>query len=154
MGISVQLQLVEQKSIEPTRTRRDWQKDPVVNKYLKFEDGVSLKDGANQLINFQKYYEIYDHERHVGDIKVFYENEEDIFEQRAQLLMIVGERNRGIGKAALKLLLEKLQAAYRSVYCIIHRSNIASLKMLKSNGFQIEDLNEDNLRLSRKLEEN
>ena len=57
----------------------------------------------------------------------------------------------GIGKAALKLLIEKLRESYRSIYCIIQKSNIASLKMLKYNGFQIEKFEDDQIRLSREL---
>jgi len=147
----MQIELIEQKTIKPTITRRKWLEDAVINKYLLLEDTVSVKDGKNTLTNFQKYYEIYAGDRHVGDIKVFYETEDDIFEKRAQLLMIVGERNQGIGKSALKILLEKLTDSYKSVYCIIHRSNIASLKMLKHNGFQIEKLEDHQIRLNRSL---
>jgi predicted acetyltransferase len=147
----VQIELVEQKKIEPTLTRKKWLKDPEVRKYLDFDDRITLEDGANTLINFQKYYEIHQDGRHVGDIKVFYETEEDIFEKRAQLLMIVGERNQGIGKAALKLLLEKLRESYRCVYCVVQRSNIASLKMLKYNGFEIEKFDDQQIKLSRSL---
>lgn len=147
----MQLELVEQNTINPTPARRKWLEDPAVSKYILLEDDVSLKDGANQLVNFQKYYEIFVGDRHVGDIKVFYETEEDIFEKRAQLLMIVGERNQGIGKAALQLLLERLRESYHSVYCIIQKSNIASLKMLKHNGFQIDRFDDQNIRLCRPL---
>ncbi len=147
----MQIELIEQKRIEPTSTRRKWLNDPEVSKYLFLDENVSLQDGANLLKNFQKYYEIYEGDRHVGDIKVFYETEEDIFEKRAQILMIVGERSQGIGKSALKILLEKLRESYSNVYCIIQRSNVASLKMLKHNGFIIEKLKDQNIRLSRPL---
>jgi predicted acetyltransferase len=147
----MQLALIEQQKIEPTSTRRKWVEDPAISAYISFDDTISLRDGANTLSGFQKYFEIYDADRHVGDIKVFYETEEDIFEKRAQLLMIVGERNKGIGKSALKILLGKLRESYNSVYCIIQRSNIASLKMLKFNGFEIENIEDQNIRLRRSL---
>jgi len=147
----MQLELIETKVIKPTSTRRKWLNDPEVNKYVYLDENISLQDGANMLTNFQKYFEIHACDRHVGDIKVFYETEEDIFERRAQLLMIVGDRNHGIGKYALKVLLEKLRESYNSVYCIIQRSNVASLKMLKHNGFQIERLEDHNIRLSLTL---
>ncbi len=148
----MQLELIETKKIIPTSTRRKWLNDPEVNQYVYLDENISLRDGANTLTNFQKYFEIYECDRHVGDIKVFYETEEDIFERRVQLMMIVGERNHGIGKCALKILLEKLRGSYHSVYCVIQKSNVASLKMLKHHGFQIEKLEDHNIRLSLTLE--
>jgi RimJ/RimL family protein N-acetyltransferase len=65
--------------------------------------------------------------------------------------MIIGERNNGIGSTALKMLLEKIKDSYNSVYCQILRSNIASLKMLKNNGFEVESINGEELVLSKFL---
>ena len=106
---------------------------------------------SDYLTSFYKFYEIYETDNHVGDIKIFYETEEDIFKKRAQILMVIGDRNKGIGTQALSILLEKLKNNYFSVYCNILRSNIASLKILKRNGFLIEKIEGDTLVLSRQL---
>jgi RimJ/RimL family protein N-acetyltransferase len=65
--------------------------------------------------------------------------------------MVIGDRNQGIGTQALKLLIDKLKYSYNTVYCIIQRKNIASLKILKRNKFQVENLENDTIRLSRNL---
>jgi len=65
--------------------------------------------------------------------------------------MIIGERNNGIGTTALKMLLEKIKSSYNCVYCQILRSNVASLKILKNNGFQIEGIEGDELTLTKNL---
>ena len=62
--------------------------------------------------------------------------------------MIVGDRNRGIGTRAIRELLYHLKTSYRSVYCTILRSNIASLKILKKNNFLIEEIEGRQLRLA------
>jgi RimJ/RimL family protein N-acetyltransferase len=141
------LHLKEAKSIQATAERKSWVKDPQINRYLILRDKPNNNLHHDYLTNFEKYYEIYDLGRHVGDIKIFYETEEDIFKKRAQIIMVIGNRNRGIGSSAMNLLLNKVKDKYKSVYCIIDRSNIASLKILKRNGFQIERFEKDKVRL-------
>ena len=65
--------------------------------------------------------------------------------------MVIGNRNNGIGTNALHMLLERVKDTYNSVYCYILKSNIASLKMLKRNGFQINKIDGDNLLLTKTL---
>jgi len=119
--------------------------------YIYFQESVVIPDDSQSLTHFQKFYEIYESDHLVGDIKIFYETEEDVMQKRGQLLMVVGDRNKGIGTNALNLLLDRIKTSYDSVYCHIMRSNVASLKMLKRNGFQIERLEGDMLRLSKSL---
>lgn len=142
------LNLKEAKSIKATSERKSWVSDPQINKYLILRDKHDTDPPIDYLTNFEKYYEIYELGKHVGDIKIFYETEEDILQKRAQIIMVIGNRNRGIGSNALNLLLQKVKDYYKSVYCIIDRSNIASLKILKRNGFQIERFEKDKVRLS------
>ena len=141
------LHLKEAKSIQVTSERKSWVKDPQVNKYLVLRDKPYTTQRHDYLTNFEKYYEIYELGKHVGDIKIFYETEEDIFQKRAQIIMVIGNRNRGIGSHALNLLLSKVKDEYRSLYCFIDRSNIASLKILKRNGFLVERFEKDKVRL-------
>lgn len=145
------LHLKEAKSIQETAERKSWVKDPEINKYLVLRDKPNANPANDYLTNFEKYYEIYELGKHVGDIKIFYETEEDIFQKRAQIIMVIGNRNRGIGSNAMNLLLHKVKDEYKSVYCIIDRSNIPSLKILKRNGFQIERFEKDRVRLSFSL---
>ena len=142
------IDLKETNNIQPTQERLSWVYDPAVNEYIFNSDPIPEEDETNNLTRFHKYYEIYQQGQHVGDIKVFYETEEDILKKRAQILMVVGNRNKGIGTDAINLLLDRLKGNYYSVYCNILRSNVASLKILKRNGFSIEKINENNLLLS------
>jgi RimJ/RimL family protein N-acetyltransferase len=142
------LELKETETITPTPERKQWLKDPAVQDYIVFRDRPDPEEDGQTLTNFRRYYEIYNNGEHVGDIKIFYANEEDIFKKRAQILMVVGDRNNGIGTNAIRLLLEKIKGIYQSVYCQILRSNIASLKILKRNGFHVERIDGDKLELS------
>jgi len=145
------LELKETEEITPTPERKQWYNDPDVQDYVVLRDQEDPDEDGQSLIPFRRYYEIYHEGRHVGDIKIFYANEEDIFKKRAQILMVVGERNNGIGTNAIKLLVQKLKGVYRSVYCQVLRSNIASLKILKRNGFQVDRLDGEKLELSLEL---
>ena len=145
------LNLKETPEIELTKPRKEWTQDPEINQYIFFQETKPDRMDSNALLDFHRYYEVYERDKLVGDIKIFYENETDILQKRAQLLMIIGERNHGIGTNALKMLLEKIKDSYNSVYCQILRSNVASLKMLKNNGFIVEAINGDELVLSKHL---
>jgi len=141
------IQIKETQYIDSSTDRLRWIRDPEIQSYVTLQDVGNSDRTANTLPNFQRYYEIFYQDEHVGDIKVYYDCEADIFDQRAQILMVVGERNQGIGTEALRLLIREIKDYYRSVYCIIDRTNIASLKILKRNGFSIEQMDEDTIRL-------
>jgi RimJ/RimL family protein N-acetyltransferase len=145
------INLKEAGSIQVTPERKSWVRDSQISKYLILRDKPKTDPKKDFLTNFEKFYEVYELDKHVGDIKVFYETEEDIFKHRAQIIMVIGKRNNGIGSNALKLLLEKVKDEYQSLYCLIDRSNIASLKILKRNGFQIDKFERDKVRLSHQL---
>jgi RimJ/RimL family protein N-acetyltransferase len=147
------LHLKETRELQINEERESWVSDPQIREYIELRDAGSmdLNQDTSSLTNFNRYYEIYKNDSHVGDIKVFYDNEDDIFNKRAQILMVVSERNQGIGTQALELLLETLQDNYNSVYCIIQRTNIASLKILKRNLFNVETLDNYTLCLTRNL---
>ena len=145
------LNLKETQEIELTQPRKEWTQDPEINQYIFFQETKPDRTDLNALTDFHRYYEVYERDKLVGDIKIFYENETDILQKRAQLLMIIGERNNSIGTNALKMLLEEIKESYNSVYCQILKSNIASLKMLKNNGFIVEAINGDELVLSKHL---
>ena len=145
------INLKEAGSIQVTPERKSWIQDSQISKYLVLRDKPKTDPRKDFLTNFEKFYEVYELDKHVGDIKVFYETEEDIFKKRAQIIMVIGKRNNGIGSNALKLLLKRLKDEYQSLYCLIDRSNIASLKILKRNGFQIDKFERDKVRLSHQL---
>ena len=90
------IDLIETNNIKPTQQRQSWLDDPEITEYIFTNDSIPEEDDAESLTKFQKYYEIYKQGEHVGDIKVFYENEDDILKKRAQILMVVGNRNQGI----------------------------------------------------------
>ncbi len=149
--LSMDLNFKETDQINYTSQRKEWIEDPEINKYIYFQETRPEQKDSNALTDFQRYYEVYDRDKLVGDIKIFYETETDILQKRGQLLMIIGERNNGIGTTALKMLLEKIKNSYNSVYCQILKSNLASLKMLKNNGFQIEGIDGEELILTKNL---
>jgi RimJ/RimL family protein N-acetyltransferase len=145
------LHLKEKESIDINDERNSWLKDPSVREYVEIRDAGVSEDIESSLTNFNRYYEIYNNDIHVGDIKLFYETEDDIFNKRAQILMVVGERSQGIGTEALRLLIDKIHKTYSSVYSVIQRTNVASLKILKRNNFRIDSLDDYTITLVRDL---
>lgn len=145
------LELKELKTLDLNQDRREWSDKPWITEYVELRDSSEQQDSEKSLTNFNCYFEIYQQNKHVGDIKVFYENEEDVLQKKAQILMVVADRNKGIGTTALGLLLDRLNGIYNSVYCIILRSNIASLKILKRHNFLIDRMDDETLRLVREM---
>ena len=145
------LHLKEKEAIDINDRRNTWLKDPSVNKYVEIRDAGISDDSEFSLTNFNRYYEIYNNDVHVGDIKLFYETEDDIFNKRAQILMVVGERSQGIGTEALRLLIKKIEKTYNSIYSIIQRTNVPSLKILKKNAFEIDAMDDYTITLVREL---
>ena len=119
------------------QTREKWLADPLVKKFLSFSSNFP----SNTLFEkpaFVQNFEIYLDKKLIGDIKVF-GDKKDIKKCVAQVLLILGEsRGKGIGTKAIELLLEKLRGMYDAVYCNVNRYNIASIKMLRKNGFRIK----------------
>jgi RimJ/RimL family protein N-acetyltransferase len=145
------LHLKEKEAIDINDRRNTWLKDPSVNEYVEIRDAGISDDSESSLTNFNRYYEIYNNDVHVGDIKLFYETEDDIFNKRAQILMVVGERSQGIGTEALRLLIKKIEKTYNSIYSIIQRTNVPSLKILKKNAFEIDAMDDYTITLVREL---
>jgi len=79
------LYLKEKEEIKPNSTRESWIQDPGVKDYVELRDAANIEDSESSLTNFNRYYEIYNNDFHVGDIKLFYETEDDIFQNRAQI---------------------------------------------------------------------
>jgi len=121
------------------KTREKWLSDPLIKKFLSFGSNFPAKPIFEKPA-FVQNFEIYLDTKLIGDIKVF-GNKKDIKKHVAQVLMVLGEsRGKGIGTQALEILLEKLRGMYDAVYCNVNRYNIASIKMLRKNGFRIKKL--------------
>jgi RimJ/RimL family protein N-acetyltransferase len=120
------------------KTREKWSLDPFIKRFVHSNPDKDSADTWKPA--FIHNFEIYWGKKLIGDIKVF-GNEGDIKKKVAQILIVLGEnRGEGIGTKAINLLLEKLQNMFSAVYCNVNRYNIASLKMLRKNGFFIKDL--------------
>ncbi|MGD9900083.1 MAG: GNAT family N-acetyltransferase [Calditrichaceae bacterium] len=142
------IKLIELDQIDFNAVRKKWLDDPQIKKFISYHDQVK-NDPVKPV--YKKYFEIYNEDKLVGDIKVFTE-EKDQDRKQAQILMVVGEnRSKGIGTLALSMLLNKLRGVFDSVYCHVNRYNIPSIKMLKNCGFLIDDFTENDVILIRKL---
>ncbi|NOG47313.1 MAG: GNAT family N-acetyltransferase [Calditrichaeota bacterium] len=121
------------------QTREKWLNDPLVKKFLSFGSSFSSSPLFEKPA-FVQNFEIYLDKKLIGDIKVF-GNNKDIKKHIAQVLMVLGEsRGKGVGTKALELLLDSIKGMYDAVYCNVNRYNIASIKMLRKNGFRIKRL--------------
>jgi RimJ/RimL family protein N-acetyltransferase len=133
------------------KSREKWLNDPLVKKFLAFGANFpsSLKFDKPA---FAQNFEIYLDKKLIGDIKVF-GNMKDIKKHVAQLLIVLGEsRGKGIGSKAIELLMEKLKGMYDAVYCNVNRYNIASIKMLRKNGFRIKKIIGNEVVLYKRLQ--
>ncbi len=131
-------------------TREKWLNDPIIKKFLSFGSNFPSK-ALFEKPAFVQNFEVYLDKKLIGDIKVF-GDKADIKKHIAQLLIVLGEsRGKGVGTKALELLLEKLRGVYDAVYCNVNRYNIASIKMLRKNGFRIKRFIGNEVVLYRRL---
>ncbi len=121
------------------KQRIQWSRDPAVKRFVTLTPNTPT-DTVSPASGFVRYYEIYQKKKRVGDIRIF-GNREDIKKNVAQLLIVLGEkRGCGIGTRAVSLVLEQIKGAYKAVYCRVNRYNIASIRMLRRNGFVFRNL--------------
>lgn len=134
----MEVRLKRIKQFVKNTTREKWLLDPIVKKFLHYND--ENEQSSSWKPAFIHNFEIYTGRKLIGDIKVFGTNN-DLKKKVAQILIVIGEnRGEGVGTKAINLLLGKLKNMFNVVYCTVNRYNIASLKMLRKNGFFIKDL--------------
>ena len=134
----MEVRLKRIKQFVKNTTREKWLLDPIVKKFLHHDN--ENEESSSWKPAFIHNFEIYTGRKLIGDIKVF-GNDGDFKNRVAQILIVVGEnRGEGVGTKAINLLLGKLKDMFNAVYCNVNRYNIASLKMLRKNGFFIKDL--------------
>jgi len=146
--MAMDIHLKEVEKIVRNDKRKKWQADPRIKTYFKAGSSESAEQLNEQNV---RYFEIYYRKSLVGDIKVFMTTE-DQDHNRAQVMILVGEPIApGIGTRAIELLAQQLKNSYHSIYCLVNRYNIASIKILKKNLFKIKDFLGTDVLLVRKL---
>lgn len=137
LKINMNVRLKQIQEFVRNKTREKWLVDPLIKNFLSFGSNPPSKTLFEKPA-FVQNFEIYLDKKLIGDIKVF-GNSKDIKKRVAQVLIVLGEsRGMGVGTKALELLLETLKEMYGAVYCNVNRYNIASIKMLRKNGFRIK----------------
>jgi RimJ/RimL family protein N-acetyltransferase len=134
----MEVRLKQIQEFVKNKTREKWLHDPGIKKFIYADP--SKNDVESRKPEFIHNFEIYLGKKLIGDIKVF-GDDSDFKKKVAQILIVMGDnRGEGIGTKAINMLLEKLKDMFSAVYCNVNRYNIASLKMLRKNGFFIKDL--------------
>lgn len=136
-----------------TENRYRWLNDSDIDRYIGFSNSIELNDTQKLDKNKERHFEILEDDELVGDIRFIYNNEEDIRLKRAEFIIIIGKRNAGIGSKAFPLIIEAIRNIFDSIYCYIHKSNFRSLKLMKKNGFHVEDIKDSELLLLLDLNE-
>lgn len=134
----MEVRLKKIKEFVKNNTREKWLVDPFISRFIHHDADKKQPDSNKP--SFMHNFEIYLGKKLIGDIKVF-GDEKDTRMGMARILIVLGEkRGEGIGTTAINLLLEQLKKMFSAVYCNVNRYNLASLKMLRKNGFFIQDL--------------
>ncbi len=118
--------------------RRVWSRDPLIRRFLSWGHQEEGKDSSRP--EFIHHFEVYLKNRLVGDVRVFGDRG-DMKKNMAQLIVVLGEsRGMGVGSRAVGLVLERFRGIYKAIYCRVNRYNIASIRMLRQNGFIFNNL--------------
>jgi len=134
-GMDVYVKATDDNRLDTQRMR--WSLDPAVRRFVALQ---TEDDTPTDRPVFIRYFEIYQKKRRVGDIRIF-GDKNDEKRNMAQLLIVLGEkRGLGIGTRAVSLVLDQLRDVYRGIYCRVNRYNLASIRMLRRNGFVFRNL--------------
>ena len=147
--MSIHIKEVDQFYISDQRY--SWLKDDEIDRYIGFGD--DLKPGKTYKLNSKKerHFEIYFEDSLAGDIRFLYNSDQDKREKRAEFIIIIGKRNRGLGSLALPIIINEVKNYYSCIYCYIHKSNFRSVKLMKKNGFIVSDIEGSELLLELEL---
>ncbi|MCB0279445.1 MAG: GNAT family N-acetyltransferase [Calditrichaeota bacterium] len=134
------IEIKEVSEFHITEQRYRWLKDEEVDRYIGFAEELEPNVTYQLKPDNERHFEIYFENSLAGDIRFLYNSEDDKIAKRAEFIIIIGKRNRGLGSLALPLVIEKVKTYYTSIYCYIHKSNFRSLKLMKKNGFYVSDI--------------
>ena len=117
-----------------------WYTSDDISRFIGFSD--TFKEGESFSVNtpLERLLEIRLNGEHVGDVRLISKSEDELLGKTAEFFIIFGKRNAGVGSIVLPKVMEYLSHLYVSLYCTVHTSNLRSLKLLKKNGFYVEEL--------------
>lgn len=133
-----------------TEDRYRWFRDEDIDRYIGFSEDFKIGDVQTLNPAMEHHFEVYLDDRHVGDFRCQFNSDEDKKLQRAEFFIIVGVRNAGVGSQVFPALIEASKKYYKQLYCTVHKSNFRSVKLMKKNGFYVDDM--DNAELLLKLD--
>jgi len=136
-----------------THDRFRWYTDEDIDRYIGFGENLVVGDIHKLDKTKERHFECYLEDEHVADFRCIQQNDTDKALKRAEFIIIVGRRNAGIGSKVLPLLIESVKSYYESIYCYIHKSNIRSVKLMKKNGFYVEEIRGSELLLVLDLDD-
>jgi RimJ/RimL family protein N-acetyltransferase len=136
--MSVTVKEVDKFIINEKRYR--WLTDPDIDRYIGFSEDPVLGDVQKIDKNVERHFELYKNDEHIGDIRFKYADENDKKLKRAEFYIIVGVRNSGVGSLVFPVLINHVRSIYNQIYCTVHKSNFRSVKLMKKNGFYVDDI--------------
>lgn len=138
---------------EINEARYRWLNDSDIDRYIGFSDEVKLNDSQKIDKENERHFEIFDDDELVGDIRFIYNSDDDKQMRRAEFIIIIGKRNAGIGSKSFPVIMNAVKSIFNSIYCYIHKSNFRSVKLMKKNGFYVEDIKGSELLLVKDLDD-
>lgn len=147
------IQVKEIQNFEINEARYRWLTDDDIDRYIGF--GTDIEIGKIYKIDNEKerHFEIYADDELIGDIRFIYSNDQDKAQHRAEFIIIIGKRNKGMGSLVFPSIIKAVKPFYKSIYCYVHKSNIRSVKLMKKNGFYVDEIRGSELLLVLDLDD-
>lgn len=146
------VEIKEIKEFEITETRFRWLNDDDIERYIGFSDGIHIGDVQKIDSKNERHFEIYNNNEHVGDIRFKYNSESDRKNKSAEFFIIIGVRNAGMGSRVFPKAISAASNYFKQIYCFVHKSNIRSAKLMKKNGFYVDELTKNDILFKLDLE--
>ena len=136
----MKIEVKETKQFYINEARFRWLTDDDIDRYIGF--GTDIKVGKTYHLNSEKerHFEIYADDELVGDIRFIYTDPDDKANRRSEFIIIIGKRNKGIGSIVFPYIIDTIKDIYDAIYCYVHKSNIRSVKLMKKNGFYVDEI--------------
>jgi RimJ/RimL family protein N-acetyltransferase len=136
----MKIEVRETKQFYINEARFRWLTDDDIDQYIGFGTNIELGKTYDLDSEKERHFELYEDEELIGDVRFIYSDVDDKAQRKAEFIIIIGKRNKGLGSIVFPYIIETVKELYDSIYCYVHKSNIRSVKLMKKNGFYVDEI--------------